>query len=116
MRHRKKGFTLSRTAAARRVLARKMAISFVAHGRIQTTPARARFLQSFVEPLITVAKAGDVTARRRVASALGNRAAVASFLKRAEAYRSRQGGYTRATKLPKRRAGDGSELVILEFV
>lgn len=93
-----------------------MAIAFVSKGHMQTTAARAKFLQSFVEPLITASKAGDITARRRVASALGNRAAAASFLKRAEAYRSRQGGYTRVTKLPLRRLGDGSELVLLEFV
>lgn len=116
MRHRKATVKLSRNASARRALARKLAMSLVSNGYVQTTAARARFVQSFVEPLITTAKASDLTARRRIASALGNRAAVAGFLKRAETYRARSGGYTRVTKLPLRRAGDGSALVRLEFV
>lgn len=117
MRHRKAKMTLSRTSAERRTLARKLAISFVTRGRIQTTHARARFLRSFVEPLITAARTGDLTARRRSLAALGNhRPAVAQLLKRAETYRGRSGGYTRISKLPIRRAGDAAPLVLIEFV
>lgn len=117
MRHRKVTLTLSRTSGARRTLARKLAISFLTRGRIQTTYARARFLRSFMEPLLTTAKTGDLTARRRSLAALGNnRSAVAQLLKRAETYRGRSGGYTRISKLPIRRAGDAAPLVLIEFV
>mgnify|MGYP001611070095 FL=1 len=116
MRHRKKGATLSRTASARGVLARKLAISFLTHGRIETTHARARFLRSFVEPLITTAKPGDLSARRGILAALGDRAAVVKLLQRAEGYRDRPGGYTRISRLRVRRKGDGSQQVLIEFV
>lgn len=115
MRHRKRKFTLDRPAGERRALARKLAISFIRSGRVSTSGARARFLRSFLEPLVTTAKGGDLPARRRVAAALGNRAAAGELLRRAEGYRSRPGGYTRLTKLPYRRAGDGTPLVTIEW-
>lgn len=116
MRHRQRTVTLDRTAAARRALARKLAISFLRSGAVRTSGARAKFLQSFLEPLVTTARVGDLAARRRVAAALGNRQAAGELLRRAEAYRSRPGGYTRLTKLPSRRAGDGTALVQIEWV
>lgn len=116
MRHRKKGATLSRTASARNVLARKLAISFITRGRIETTQARARFLRSCVEPLITTAKSGNLAARRRVLAALGDRTATVKLLQRAEGYRDRAGGYTRISRLPVRRSGDAALKALIEFV
>lgn len=116
MRHQRKKFTLSKTAAQRTALVRKLAVSFVTHGKVQTSAAKAQFLRSYVEPLITKAKTGDVSARRALVSALGNRAAAAVLLKRAAVYRTRPGGYTRITKLSLVRAGDRTHLVMLEFV
>lgn len=116
MRHRKRKFTLSKTAAQRRALARKLAISLVAHGKLRTSAAKAQFLRAYVEPLITKAKAGDLHARRTAVAALGNKAAAAALLRRAEAYRDRPGGYTRLTKLPQTRQGDRTRLVQIEFV
>jgi len=116
MRHRKNKITLSRTPAERTALARKMTISFFQNGKIQTTAARARFVRRFAEPLITKAKPGTLEARRYVIAALGNARAAERVLDRAKQYHSRPGGYTRVTRLPKRRSGDGAPLVQLEFV
>lgn len=116
MRHRKRKITLSRTPAERGALVRKMTIALFTNGKLQTTATRAKFVRRFAEPLITKAKAGDLTSRRRVISSLGNARAAAGVLQRAEQYRTRPGGYTRVTRLAKRRAGDGAPLVQLEFV
>lgn len=116
MRHRSRKITLSRTSGERRALERKLGMSFVTHGRITTTPARARFLRRFIEPLVTTAKRQDLVARRRIAAALGNRAGAAVLLKRAEAYRDRPGGYTRVTKIASVRSGDNAAQVMIEFV
>lgn len=116
MRHRKAKFTLSRTTAKRRLLARKLGIALITHGKIATTPARAQFLRQFVEPLVTTAKAQTLTSRRRLISALGNREAAAELLKRAGTYENRPGGYTRITRLPAPRSGDHAPQVLIEFV
>lgn len=116
MRHRHSNPTLSRTAAARTRLARVLARSLISKGSVHTTHAKARFLRSFIEPLVTKAKAGDLSSRRWVTSALADREAAAALLRRAEQYRSRPGGYTRLTRLPTRRRGDASPLVQIEFV
>ncbi len=116
MRHRKKKFTLDRPSGERRALARKLALAFVRHGRLETSDAKARFLRGFIEPLITSARTGDLHARRLAAAALGNRAAAEAMLKRAAAYKDRPGGYTRMTRLPVHRAGDRSRRVLIEFV
>jgi large subunit ribosomal protein L17 len=64
MRHAKKGKQLSRTASHREALLRNMAISLFRHGRIHTTTAKAKELRPFAERLITLAKKGDLHARR----------------------------------------------------
>jgi large subunit ribosomal protein L17 len=116
MRHRKSKITLSRTPAERRALARKMAIALFEHGKIETSQARARFLRRFAEPLITKAKVSSLESRRYLIAALGNADAAARVLERAKHYEHRPGGYTRVTRLPKRRAGDSMDLVQVEFV
>lgn len=116
MRHRKQKFTLDRPAVARRRLARQLMLTLVAHGRLRTSGARARYLRAVVEPLVTAAKRGDLAARRRVLAALQDRAAATTLLKRAEGYRDRPGGYVRLTRLPHRRSGDATALVQVEWV
>lgn len=116
MRHRKNKITLSRTAAERKALGRKLVIALFEHGKIETTSARARFIRRLAEPLITKAKPGTLTARRYVISRLGNAGIAGRVLERAQQYVARNGGYTRVTRLPQRRAGDGTPLVKLEFV
>ena len=116
MRHRKRTVTLSRKAGQRKALVRTLAIALVEHGSVRTTPAKARFVQQFVEPLVTRGKAGDLSARRFVTAALGNRSAATGLLRRSQQFASRAGGYTRITKLPLARAGDGAPQVVIEFV
>lgn len=116
MRHRSKKITLSRTPAERKALQRKMAISLFKAGHIQTTATRATFVRRFVEPLITKGKPADLAARRHIIAALGNVDAAELVLAKAKEYVKRPGGYTRVTKLAKRRAGDAAPLVQLEFV
>lgn len=116
MRHRHATKTLSRSAAGRRALARKLTIAFVTHGEVQTSPAKAAFLRSFVEPLITTARRENLVSRRRVITVLGNREAADLLVKRAKAYLGRPGGYTRVTRLPGSRSGDRSPQVLVEFV
>lgn len=116
MRHRKSKITLSRTAGERNALARKLTIALFEHGKIRTTVARARFVRRFAEPLITKAKPGTLTARRQVIAALGNVPAARNVLERAKQYETRNGGYTRVTKLAAHRAGDGTPMVLLELV
>ena len=99
--------------AARVVVIRPRVMSATASER---TSARSRVAQRYVERLVTVAKHQDLAARRRLHGALGNRAAAARLLKRADEYRSRAGGYTRIIKDPFARRGDGAPRAILEFV
>lgn len=115
MRHRKQKITLSRTSAERKALARKLTIALFERGKIQTTAPRARFIRRFAEPLITSAKRDTLHARRAVMASLGNAAAARRVLDRAQQYAGRSGGYTRVTRLSKRRSGDGALLVVLEF-
>ena len=67
MRHRKKGRKLNRTAAHRKAVLRNMATSLFRHERIETTTAKAKELRPFAERLITLAKRGDLHARRLAA-------------------------------------------------
>jgi len=71
MRHRKAGFKLNRTTAHRQAMLRNMAASLFEHGQITTTVPKAKALQPFVEKIVTKAKRGDIHARRRVISMLG---------------------------------------------
>lgn len=71
MRHRKAGHKLGRTTAHRKATMRNMAASLFEHGQITTTVPRAKALQPFVERIITLAKRGDLHARRQVIAKLG---------------------------------------------
>ena len=66
MRHRAKGRQLSRTASHKKALMNNMAASLFAHGAITTTTAKAKELRPFAERLITLARRGDLHARRLV--------------------------------------------------
>ena len=66
MRHRAKGRQLSRTSTHKRALLNNMAASLFEHGRVVTTEAKAKELRPFAEKLITLARRGDLHARRLV--------------------------------------------------
>ena len=71
MRHLKAGRKLNRNPAHRRSLMRNMACALIEHGKIETTPAKAKELRPFIERLITMARRGDLASKRLVVSRLG---------------------------------------------
>lgn len=116
MRHNRKKVTLGRVIGPRRALLRGLAESFVLHGTMRTTKAKARALRGVVEPLVTKAKKGDLTARRAITRVLYTDAAINKMMKDiGPKYKERAGGYTRTTKLGPR-TNDAAEMVRIEFV
>ena len=107
---------LGRNSAARKALFRSILTSFFRYGRIETTEAKAKELRKFAEKIITLAKRGDLAARRSVIAQLSDEDVVRKiFDEVAGKYQERQGGYTRILKLGNRR-GDAAPMVIIELV
>ena len=117
MRHRKKRNKLSRDAEHRRALIRNLCTEVVEHERIRTTQAKAKVVRPEVEKLITLAKRGDLHARRQALAELNqNKFTVHKLFEEiAPRYADRPGGYTRILKLGPRRS-DSTEMVYLELV
>jgi large subunit ribosomal protein L17 len=117
MRHGKRRNKLSRDAAHRRALISTMSKQLIEHERIETTQPKAKALKPEFEKLITLAKRGDLHARRLALSRLGqDKFAVHKlFVEIAPRYSTREGGYTRIVKLGPRRS-DAAEMVFLELV
>lgn len=116
MRHRKKGRKLNRTASHRRATLRNMATSLFRHGRIETTTAKAKELRPYAERLITLAKRGDLHARRLAATKIQDRQVLGSlFDDLGPRFAERPGGYTRILKLGSRK-GDAAEMSLIELV
>src|SRR3954467_4010618 len=117
MRHQKQRGKLSRDPAHRKALLANLCKEVIQHERIETTEAKAKAAKREVEKLITLAKRGDLHARRQALSALGQDKFV--FYKLLEAvaprYTERPGGYTRILKLGPRKS-DATEMVLLELV
>jgi len=117
MRHHNNVRKFGRTASQRNALLKGLMLSLIAHGRIETTEAKAKELRPEIEKLITKANVGTLASRRLVISRLYNLSAEANKLinEIAPKYKGRAGGYTRITKLP-RRGGDASKMAIIEFI
>ena len=116
MRHRKKGRKLGRKVGNRRALLMNLACQLIIHKRIKTTDAKAKELRSFIEPLITLAKKGDLHSRRMVIRKLSQKGVVkVLFSEVAPKYIDRPGGYTRIVKLGYR-DNDRAPVSIIEFV
>ncbi|HIA73807.1 MAG TPA: 50S ribosomal protein L17 [Gemmatimonadetes bacterium] len=116
MRHRKKGRKLQRTASHRRAMLRNLATSLFRHERIETTTAKAKELRPYAERLITLARRGDLHARRLVARKIQDREVLGKlFDEIASRYAERPGGYTRILKLGNRK-GDAAEISLIELV
>ena len=116
MRHNNKGRALGRTTEHKQALLRNMATSLFRHGRIETTEAKAKELRPYAEKLITLAKKGDLHAKRQAAREIHDRAVLVTLSdqigpKMAE----RPGGYTRILKTGFRQ-GDGAETALIELV
>ena len=117
MRHQKNRGKLSRTSAHRKAMFSNMSASLIAHERISTTEAKAKALRPEVEKLVTLARRGDLHARRQALSALGHDKNVVHklFEEIAPRYADRPGGYTRIMKIGPRKS-DAAEMVLIEFV
>src|SRR5437879_1867233 len=116
MRHRAKARQLSRTASHRKALLANLATRLIKHDRIVTTEAKAKELRPFAERLITLARRGDLHARRLVKRRIKDRAAAQKLFKElGPRFASRPGGYTRILKLG-HRAGDGAEVARIELL
>lgn len=117
MNHQKKNRTFGRVRKQRTALMRGLAISLIEHGMIKTTEAKAKELRPYVERLITNAKDGSISARRRIATRLGEPDADVTkklFSDIAPKYKDRHGGYTRVIKMGKTLAG--RDEAVIEFV
>ncbi len=116
MRHRKKGKILDRKKEPREAMLKNLASSILIYEKVKTTQAKAKAVKSLVEKLISAAKIGDLTARRKLIRALPQPMAIKKAMEVLGArYKDRKGGYTRIVKIG-RRQGDGAEIVQIELV
>jgi large subunit ribosomal protein L17 len=116
MRHRAKGRQLSRTASHRKALLANLATSLFRHDRVVTTEAKAKELRPYAERLITLARRGDLHARRLVERRIKDRHVTHRlFAELGRRFASRPGGYTRVVKLG-HRVGDGADVARIELL
>jgi large subunit ribosomal protein L17 len=116
MKHRVGFNRLGRKSSHRKALHRNMVTSLFKHERIRTTKAKAREIRRTAEKMITRAKIDSVHNRRMIARDLKDKAILAKlFLDIGPRFKTRPGGYTRMLKIGYR-AGDASEMVLLELV
>ena len=131
MRHRVAGRRLSRTKEHRLAMRRNLVASLIQHETVSTTIEKAKEVKSFAEKLITLAKKGTLSARRRAIALLGNRDIIdyedgravktgtiigKLFSELGPRYLERPGGYTRIIRLSLRRLGDNGQLVLLQLI
>ena len=117
MRHQKTRHKLSRDAAHRKSLLANLCVEVIDHERIRTTEAKAKEISGQVERMISLAKKGDLAARRAVIAQLPNEPLVVNklFDEIAPKYADRTSGFTRIVRIGQRR-GDAAEIVQLELV
>ncbi len=116
MRHNKSFNHLGRQSGHRKAMLANMSCSLIQHKRIQTTVAKAKALQQYIEPIVTKSKEDTTASRRCVFSYLKNKEAVAELFRTiAPKIENRPGGYTRVLHTGFRK-GDGSEMALIEFV
>jgi large subunit ribosomal protein L17 len=111
-----KGHRLGGSSAHQRHMLANLATALFEHGKITTTEARARRLRPFAERLITFAKRGDLHARRQVLTVVTDKGVVHTlFTEIGPRFVTREGGYTRITKIGPRK-GDNAPLAVIELV
>ena len=111
-----KGHRLGGSPAHQRHMMANLATALFEHGKITTTEARARRLRPLAERLITFAKRGDLHARRQVLTVVTDKTVVHNlFAEIGPSFASRDGGYTRITKVGPRK-GDNAALAVIELV
>jgi len=129
MRHKLRGRQLSRDTEHRKAMRRNLVQSLFEHGKVRTTLPKAKEVRAMAEKLITLARTGTLTSRRRAIAVLQDRRLVDKeqeftgqtviqklFSEIAPTFADRRGGYTRIIKLSDYRIGDGGSLVILQLL
>jgi large subunit ribosomal protein L17 len=116
MRHCKSGLKLNMTSSHRAAMFRNMVTSLLKHDKIRTTTTRAKELRGWADHIISLAKRGDLHARRQALSVVREKNVVHKlFDEAAERFASMAGGYTRIVKVG-RRPGDAAPMSIVELV
>ena len=115
MRHRKSGVKLNRTSSHRSAMFRNMVTSLFKHDRIKTTDPKAKELRRWADQLITLAKRGDLHARRQAMAIIREKNVVHKLFDDAQQrFGSKAGGYTRLVKIGLRK-GDAATLTLVEL-
>jgi len=110
------GTRLGGSASHQKLILANLATSLFEKGKITTTEAKAKKLRPFAERLITFAKRGDLSSRRRVMGIIRDKSVVHSlFTEIGPSFAKREGGYTRITKLGTRK-GDNASMAVIELV
>ena len=116
MRHGFRGRRFNRTTEHRKAMFANMSAALIKHEQIVTTLPKAKDLRPVVEKLVTLAKRGDLHARRQAMSQVRDEALVKKLFEvLGPRYKDRQGGYTRVLKAGFR-YGDDAPLGVIEFV
>jgi large subunit ribosomal protein L17 len=116
MRHRKAGLKLSRKTGHLNSLFRNLVTSLLKHDRIRTTDTKAKELRRWADRLVTLAKRGDLHARRQALAIVREPAVVHTLFEKAgERFGSTAGGYTRLVKLGPR-PGDAAPMTLVELI
>lgn len=116
MRHRKAGKRLGRTTSHKRAMLRNMVTSLFDHERIVTTVAKAKEVRRVADKMMTLAKRGNLHARRQALSYMQDKTIVAKlFDELKNDYMDRNGGYTRIIRTGYR-TGDAASMAIIELV
>ena len=116
MRHRNKGVILDRKKEPREMMLRNLSSSILIFEKVKTTEAKAKAVKPLVEKIITISKAGDLNARRKLIEILPQKMAVKKAMEvLGVRYKEKNGGYTRIVKL-NNREGDGAKIVQIELV
>lgn len=128
MRHLHSGRKLGVAPHHRKAMLRSLTLALIERENIRTTTARAKELRWFADRVVTLAKRGDVAARRQIVRLLGstethrpgeNRVRTAIervYSELVPRFKTRAGGYTQILKLASRRAGDNAELVVMRYL
>jgi large subunit ribosomal protein L17 len=116
MRHRKAGRKLSRNSSHRKAMLRNIVTSLFKHEQIETTEAKAKELRPVAEKMITLAKRGDLHARRQALAYLEEKpTAHKIFDELKDRYLDRQGGYLRIVRKGSRK-GDGAPVTVVQLL
>ena len=116
MRHLKAGRNLGRSPSHRSAMVRNMVTSLFKHEQLETTDARAKELRQVAERMITLAKRGDLHARRQALATIREKAVVHKlFDELKDRFMDRQGGYVRIVKKENRK-GDGALISIIQLL